>query len=85
MHDIIDTNDDIFIKMDIEGGEIPWINSLTDKQINKFEQIVMEFHSPFSDKEIDVFNKINLTHITDLFFFIRPIYFVIITHSFSPL
>jgi len=62
LHDIIDTNDDIFIKMDIEGGEIPWINSLTDKQINKFEQIVMEFHSPFSDKEIDVFNKINKNH-----------------------
>ena len=62
LHDIIDTHDKIFIKMDIEGGEIPWINSLTDEQINKFQQIVIEFHSPFTDKEINVFNKINKNH-----------------------
>jgi hypothetical protein len=62
LHDIININDSIFIKMDIEGGEIPWIKSLSDEQINKFEQIVMEFHSPFSDNEIDVFNKINKNH-----------------------
>jgi hypothetical protein len=48
--------------MDIEGGEIPWIKSLSDTQINKFEQIVMEFHTPFSDYEIDVFDKINKNH-----------------------
>ncbi len=48
--------------MDIEGGEIPWVNSLSYEQINKFEQIVMEFHFPFSDAEIDVFDKINKNH-----------------------
>jgi len=62
LHEIIYNNKSIFIKMDIEGGEIPWIKSLTDTEINKFEQIVMEFHFPFSEKEIDVFNKINRTH-----------------------
>jgi hypothetical protein len=62
LHDIIDTNDEIFIKMDIEGGEIPWINSLTDDQMNKFQQIVIEFHMPFTNNEIDVFNKINKNH-----------------------
>jgi hypothetical protein len=62
LHDIIDVNTSIFVKMDIEGGEIPWIKSLSDEQINKFEQIVMEFHEPFSTKEIDVFNKINKHH-----------------------
>ena len=62
LHDIINVNSRIFIKMDIEGGEIPWITSLSDEQMNKFEQIVMEFHWPFSDKEIDVFDKINKNH-----------------------
>jgi hypothetical protein len=62
IHDIIDVNECIFVKMDIEGGEIPWIKSLSDKQMNKFEQIVMEFHCPFSNEEIEVFDKINKNH-----------------------
>ena len=62
LHDIINVNSRIFIKMDIEGGEIPWITSLSDEQMNKFEQIVMEFHWPFGDKEIDVFDKLNKNH-----------------------
>jgi hypothetical protein len=62
LHDLIDNNECIFVKMDIEGGEIPWIKSLNDDQMNKFAQIVMEFHFPFSDKEIDVFDKINKNH-----------------------
>lgn len=62
LHDIINENDSIFVKMDIEGGEIPWIKSLSNEQMNKFEQILMEFHFPFSDNEIDVFDKINKNH-----------------------
>ena len=62
LHDIINANNSIFIKMDIEGGEIPWIKSLSNDQMNKFEQIVMEFHCPFSNNEIDVFDKINKNH-----------------------
>ena len=62
LHDIINENNSIFVKMDIEGGEIPWIKSLSDEQMNKFEQIVLEFHYPFSDNEIDVFDKINKNH-----------------------
>lgn len=63
IHDIIDNTERIFVKMDIEGGEIPWITSLSEDQLNKFEQIVMEFHFPFSEKERDVFEKINATHV----------------------
>ena len=48
--------------MDIEGGEIPWIKSLSNEQINKFEQIVIEFRFPFSNNEIDVFDKLNNNH-----------------------
>jgi hypothetical protein len=62
LHDIINENDNIFVKMDIEGGEIYWIKSLSNEQLNKFEQIVMEFHFPFSNNEIEVFDKINKNH-----------------------
>jgi hypothetical protein len=62
LHDILDINESIFVKMDIEGDEIPWIKNLRDDQINKFEQIVIEFHNPFSNNEIDVFNKLNKNH-----------------------
>lgn len=62
IHELINDNENIFVKMDIEGGEIPWIKSLNNEQMNKFEQIVMEFHYPFSHSENEVFNKINQTH-----------------------
>jgi hypothetical protein len=52
----------IFVKMDIEGGEIPWINSLDEMYINKFEQICIEFHRPFTNNEIPVFDKLNKSH-----------------------
>jgi hypothetical protein len=48
--------------MNIESGEILWIKSLSNEQINKFEQIVIEFHSPFSNNEIEVFDKLNKNH-----------------------
>lgn len=62
LHDRINQSESIFVKMDIEGSEIPWIKSLTHEQLNKFQQIVMEFHFPFSENEKEVFDKINQTH-----------------------
>ena len=62
LHDIIDEHECIFIKMDIEGDEIPWINSLSSEQMNKFDQIVIEFHGPFSYNEKFIFDKINRQH-----------------------
>ena len=62
LHDFINKFDNIFIKMDIEGGEVAWIKSLSNEQLNKFNQVVIEFHFPFSDREIDMFDKINETH-----------------------
>ena len=34
----------IFLKMDIEGGEYPWILSTDTSVLRKFKQIVIEFH-----------------------------------------
>jgi hypothetical protein len=62
LHDILDSNNSIFLKMDIEGAEIPWLQSLSSSQMNKLSQIVIEFHSPFSRTENAMFEKINKTH-----------------------
>lgn len=62
LHELINNYKTIFVKMDIEGWEIPWIKTLSETQMDKFEQIVIEFHFPFSDNEIDVFEKINKNH-----------------------
>jgi hypothetical protein len=65
LHDIIDANQGIFVKMDIEGGEYPWIRSLSSDHLNKFEQITMEFHAPFYygiSRGMEIFSKLNKTH-----------------------
>lgn len=56
-------NPNLFVKMDIEGGEVDWIKSLLPEHMNAIAQIVMEFHSPFSAKEIEMFTKLNETHL----------------------
>jgi hypothetical protein len=62
LHDLIDTHNSVFIKMDIEGHEIPWIKSLNTEQLNKIEQITLEFHFPFSDNEPEAFEILNQNH-----------------------
>ena len=40
----IEKYNNIFLKMDIEGGEYPWLLSLNKDALNKFQQIAIEFH-----------------------------------------
>mgnify|MGYP000001757199 CR=1 FL=1 len=63
LHDIINSYNSIFVKMDIEGAEIDWLNSLTDDHLNKFDQIVMEFHWPFTNKGNEAIERINKNHV----------------------
>ena len=61
----------IFLKMDIEGGEYPWLLSIDDNKLNKLKQIVIEFHgitkeglhwgTEYDDK-IKCFKKLADTH-----------------------
>lgn len=48
LKDQIERYEDILLKMDIEGGEYEWLESLTDREISKFKQILIEIHSPWS-------------------------------------
>jgi len=40
----------IFLKMDIEGGEYPWLLHTTEDQLNSFKQIAIEFHGITNDE-----------------------------------
>jgi len=39
----------IFLKMDIEAGEYPWLLKLDETQLKRFKQIVIEFHGITND------------------------------------
>ena len=67
--DLIYRYRNIFMKMDIEGGEYPWLMAMDEPSLDKFAQIVIEFHaiqndgygSKLADKMV-CFEKMNRTH-----------------------
>jgi len=63
LHVVLELHSRVFLKMDIEGAEIPWIKSLEDHHLDHLEQIVMEFHWPFTENEIGVFERLNKHHV----------------------
>ena len=59
----------VFLKMDIEGGEYPWLLQIDETQLNKFKQIVIEFHGITNDgwgcaynDKIKCLEKLSKTH-----------------------
>lgn len=52
----------IFLKMDIEGSEFDWINSMSTEDLSSFAQIVMEIHWPFDVYRASMLEKLNSTH-----------------------
>ena len=69
LSNLIEKYNNIFLKMDIEGCEYPWLLSLSLEQLSKFKQIVIEFHGitdnewgfSYSDK-VKSFEKLSKTH-----------------------
>jgi len=54
LDDITNKYNNIFLKMDIEAAEIPWINSLDIEKLKKFRQIVLEVHSLVENWAVDL-------------------------------
>lgn len=59
----------IFLKMDIEGGEYPWLLAVDTATLQKFKQIVIEFHGINDDgcrcllsNKQKCLEKLNTTH-----------------------
>ena len=53
----MDGKNDIFMKMDIEGGEWEWLNSVDDHTLSKVKQLIIEIHWLFDDKSSSVSDK----------------------------
>lgn len=66
---LTDKYNNIFLKMDIEGCEYRWLLNITETQLMKFKQIVIEFHgitsegwkSSYSNK-VKCLEKLSKTH-----------------------
>jgi hypothetical protein len=65
----IEKYNNIFLKMDIEGGEYTWLISLKLDDLNKFKQIAIEFHGINDDSfgcdynsKLKCLKKISETH-----------------------
>ena len=66
---VLDKYSRVFLKMDIEGGEYPWLMRMTADDLRKIRQIVIEFHgitgtgwgSSFEDKWACI-KKLSETH-----------------------
>lgn len=66
---LTDKYSNIFLKIDIEGGEYPWLLQIDETQLNKFKQIVIEFHGitnngwncNYNDK-VKCLEKLSKTH-----------------------
>ena len=52
----------IFMKMDIEGGEFPLFHSFSEEKLKKIKQLVIEFHFPNSYAKWNVLLKLSKTH-----------------------
>ncbi len=51
LKNLIENNDNIFLKMDIETWEYDWLQVITQNELKKIKQIVIEFHFPFTDSK----------------------------------
>jgi len=66
---LTDKYSNIFLKMDVEGGEYPWLLQIDEQQLNKFKQIVIEFHGISDnnwgssyDEKVKCLEKLSHTH-----------------------
>lgn len=59
----IEEFNDIALKLDIEGAEFDYINSLSNEQLNKINQIFLEVHCLDKLNDFSFFEKLNQNHI----------------------
>ena len=52
----------IFLKMDIEGSEFNWIESMKETELDNISQIAIEIHWPFDIYRMNMLKKLNNTH-----------------------
>lgn len=57
-------NNDLLLKMDVEGAEYEFLQNIAEETLNQFNQIVMEIHDVINDKpeSINIFQKLEKNH-----------------------
>lgn len=64
LHEYFDKYENIFVKMDIEGYEFPWLSTLNENQLKKLKQLVVEYHYPASyEQNWKMLEKLLNTHV----------------------
>jgi hypothetical protein len=59
---LINAHNNIFLKLDIEDGEYELLEYLSQEQIQRFKQIVIEIHNPYSSSRFDLIKKLFISH-----------------------
>ena len=59
----LQTYNNLFVKLDVEGGEWGLFASLDTNEMNKIKQMAVEFHMPQTMNHWEVFKKITETHV----------------------
>lgn len=63
LHKYFRTYKDMFVKMDIEGGEYAWLASLSDEQLCRMKQLVIEAHWPLTEERwATIYTRLAKTH-----------------------
>jgi hypothetical protein len=62
LKEYIQNSKNIFLKMDIEGSEFNWLDSMTEDELKNISQIVLEVHWPFDIYRMNMLKKLNNTH-----------------------
>lgn len=69
LYELFETSNNIFLKMDIEGGEWPWLQTLPEEYLGRIKQIVIEVHGLWYNNygntvnvKRDVLEKLAKTH-----------------------
>lgn len=62
LHSEISQYSNIFLKMDIEGGEYEFFRDITDDLMSRIKQIVLEVHGTDSANAGELFSKLTKTH-----------------------
>ena len=59
LHHWIQPCEQLLVKMDIEGGEFAWLSGLSDDELRKMLQLVIEVHFPFTEKRWLVLERLS--------------------------
>ncbi|CAH6418869.1 Hypothetical protein POVN_LOCUS593 [uncultured virus] len=62
LHEQLKTYKNVMIKMDIEGGEFPWLTNLSDEELNSIAQLVIEFHEVYTPAKWAQIARLAKTH-----------------------